>query len=189
MTFREKACLIDGKGMQRTIQRLAHEILEWNRGVAQLAIIGIQTRGVHLAERIAAVIKTIEGESPQMGRLDITFYRDDFRTRLRQPELQGTHIHFELEGLNVVLVDDVFYTGRTVRAALDAVMDIGRPESIRLAVLIDRGHRQLPIRADFVGRNVPTAAGEEIKVQMKEIDATDAVYLLELAEGGDDAAA
>jgi pyrimidine operon attenuation protein / uracil phosphoribosyltransferase len=184
MTFKEKACLIDAKDMQRTIRRLAHEILEWNHGVDKLAIIGIQTRGVYLCERIAQVISEIEETSPAMGRLDITFYRDDFRTRLRQPELKGTHVHFELEGLNVVLVDDVLYTGRTVRAALDAVMDIGRPENIRLAVLVDRGHRQLPIRADFIGRNIPTAEGEEVQVQMREMDERDAVYLLEM-EGED----
>jgi pyrimidine operon attenuation protein/uracil phosphoribosyltransferase len=170
--------------MQRTIRRLAHEILEWNHGVDNLAIIGIQTRGVFLSQRIAEVIGEIEETTPAMGRLDITFYRDDFRTRLRQPELKGTHVHFELEGLNVVLVDDVFYTGRTVRAALDAIMDIGRPENIRLAVLVDRGHRELPIRADFIGRNIPTAEGEEVQVQMRETDEKDAVYLLEM-EGED----
>ncbi len=186
MTFNEKACLIDEQGMQRTIQRLAHEILEWNRGVEKLAIIGIQTRGVYLAERIAALIENLEDVKPEMGRLDITFYRDDFRARLKQPELRGTHIHFELEGMHVVLVDDVLHTGRTIRAALDAVMDIGRPEFVRLAVLVDRGHRQLPIRADFVGRNLPTAPGEEVQVHMRESDASDAVYLMELAEEDDD---
>lgn len=174
-----KAKLIDEKGLDRTITRLAHEILERNKGTENLVLVGIRTRGAPLAQRIADKIRQIEGIDVPLGTLDITLYRDDFRRRLRQPVVQTTDIPFDLDDKNVVLVDDVLYTGRTTRAALDALMDFGRPSRIQLAVLVDRGHRELPIKADFVGKNVPTSIGEEVRVHLKEVDGEDAVLLVE----------
>jgi pyrimidine operon attenuation protein/uracil phosphoribosyltransferase len=170
--------IIDEKGFERTVTRLAHEILERNKGVETIAIVGIRTRGEFLARRLAASIKAIEKRDVDFGMLDITLYRDDLQIRLDKPELKGTEIHFDVSGRNIILVDDVLYTGRTIRAALDELMDLGRPATIQLAVLVDRGHRELPIRADFVGKNIPTADDEEVRVSMKEIDGSDSVVVL-----------
>lgn len=182
MVFRRKALLIDEAGMRRTVTRLAHEIIEKNKGGDGLALVGMQTRGVHLARRIAEQIQKIEGIEVPMGSLDVSFYRDDWRLRLKQPEVQATEIGFDIHELNLVLVDDVLFTGRTVRAALDALMDLGRPARIQLAVLVDRGHRELPIRPDFTGKNVPTALGEEVRVRMSEADGKEGVWLVEETE-------
>jgi pyrimidine operon attenuation protein/uracil phosphoribosyltransferase len=180
MDYKVKAVLVDAAGFNRTITRLAHEIIERNRGTEQLGFVGMQTRGVYLAGRIARKIEEIEGTHIPVGVLDTTLYRDDYRTALKQPKVQVTEIPFDLYSMNVVLVDDVLYTGRTVRAALDALMDLGRPTRIQLAVLVDRGHRELPIKPDFVGRNVPTSINEEVRVQMAEVDGEDAVWLVEV---------
>ncbi len=176
-----KATLIDAAGFNRTITRLAHEIIERNRGTEKLGLVGMQTRGVYIARRIASKIEEIEHIALPVGILDTTMYRDDYRTALKQPGVQVTEIPYDLYDINVVLVDDVLYTGRTVRAALDAIMDIGRPKRIQLAVLADRGHRELPIKPDFVGKNIPTSINEEVTVHMKEVDGEDAVYLVEVA--------
>lgn len=174
-----KSKLIDGQGFDRTLTRLAHEILERNKGSETIAIVGIRTRGEFLARRLANKIKDIEHKELQIGFLDITLYRDDLRGKLGQPVLQGTEISFDVTGKNVILIDDVLYTGRTVRAALDELIDLGRPATIQLAVFVDRGHRELPIKADFVGKNIPTSPGEEVRVLMNEIDGEDAVILTE----------
>lgn len=173
-----KARIIDASGMERTVTRLSHEILERNKGAGNIVIVGIRTRGEPLAKRIAARIEASEKVKLNIGFLDITLYRDDLLGKLEQPEMKGTDILFDINGKDVVLVDDVLYTGRTIRAALDGLTDIGRPRSIQLAVLIDRGHRQLPIKADFVGKNVPTSADESIRVHLKEIDGEDEVLLM-----------
>lgn len=179
MAEKIKATVLTGEDMNRIITRLAHEILEKNRGSENLVLVGLRTRGAYLATRISSKIKQIEGKSIPTGFLDATLYRDDFRTRLKQPAVEVTNIPFAIDEKNIVLVDDVLYTGRTVRAALDALMDFGRPARIYLAVLVDRGHRELPIKADFVGKNIPTSIGEEIRVKMAEIDDGDAVELIE----------
>ena len=171
--------LIDSAAMGRAITRIAHEILEKNKGTEDLVLIGIRTRGVPLAERLAAKIEEIEGVKLPTGILDITLYRDDLSTVAQQPIVHRTEIPFDITGKKVVLVDDVLYTGRTVRAALDALIDLGRPLQIQLAIMIDRGHRELPIRADFVGKNLPTSKDEVVDVNFKEIDEKDAVLLLE----------
>ena len=171
--------LIDSAAMGRAITRIAHEILEKNKGTDDLVLIGIRTRGVPLAERLAAKIEEIEGIKLPTGILDITLYRDDLSTVAQQPIVHRTEIPFDITGKKVVLVDDVLYTGRTVRAALDALIDLGRPLQIQLAIMIDRGHRELPIRADFVGKNLPTSKEEVVDVNFKEIDEKDAVLLLE----------
>ncbi len=170
--------ILDAQNFTRTVSRLSHEIVERNRGANSIGMVGIRTRGQYLARRIAAAILQMEGIAVPMGTLDITLYRDDLRGKLEQPRLNTTDILYDVAGKDIVLVDDVLFTGRTVRAALNALMDIGRPASIQLAVLIDRGHRELPIKADFVGKNVPTSLAEEIKVQMTEVDGVDAVFLL-----------
>jgi pyrimidine operon attenuation protein / uracil phosphoribosyltransferase len=180
MDYSVKAVLVDAAGFNRTITRLAHEIIERNRGTERLGFVGMQTRGVYLAGRIAQKIEEIEGTKLPVGVLDTTMYRDDYRTALKQPKVQVTQIPFDLYNMNVVLVDDVLFTGRTVRAALDALMDLGRPARIQLAVLVDRGHRELPIKPDFVGRNVPTSINEEVRVRMQEVDGEDAVLLVEV---------
>jgi len=182
MDYKVKAVLVDSAGFARTITRLAHEIIERNRGTERLAFVGMQTRGVYLAQRLARKVEEIEGTALPVGVLDTTMYRDDFRTALKQPQVRVTEIPFDLYNMNVVLVDDVLYTGRTVRAALDALMDLGRPKRIQLAVLVDRGHRELPIKPDFVGRNVPTSINEEVRVRMTEIDSEDAVLLVEVQQ-------
>jgi pyrimidine operon attenuation protein/uracil phosphoribosyltransferase len=184
MDFRIKAKLITSDDMRRIIIRLAHEILEKNRGVKDLVIIGIYTRGAYLATRISKKIEEIENHKIPTGYLDSTLYRDDFRTRLKQPKVQVTNISFQIDEKNIVLVDDVLYTGRTIRAALDALMDFGRPNRIDLAVLVDRGHREMPLKADFVGKNIPTSVGEEVRVKLKEVDDEDCVNLVEQVSGG-----
>lgn len=180
----KKTKIIDAAGFQRTINRLAHEVVEMGKGVENLAVVGIRTRGDHLARRIVKKIEEIERRTVQVGTLDITMYRDDLRGRLDQPQLQSTEILFDVTGRIIVLVDDVLYTGRTIRAALNALTDIGRPSRIELLVLIDRGHRELPVKADFVGKNVPTSPNQEIKVLMEEADGEDAVFLVEKDDGG-----
>jgi pyrimidine operon attenuation protein/uracil phosphoribosyltransferase len=180
MALREKALIIDMKEMSRMIVRIAHEIVERNAGTNGVALVGIRRRGVPLAERIAEQIKRIEGVEVPRGSLDITFYRDDLERVAHQPVVGTTDILFDIEDMVVVLVDDVLYTGRTVRAAMDALMDYGRPRAIQLAVLVDRGHKELPIRADFVGKNVPTSHREVVSVRLKPIDDEDAVFIREL---------
>ncbi|MBA4407518.1 bifunctional pyr operon transcriptional regulator/uracil phosphoribosyltransferase PyrR [bacterium] len=173
-----KAKVIDEEGLNRTLTRLAHEILEKNKGSKNLVLIGMRTRGEFIGERIRNKIKEIDNSEPNFGVLDITLYRDDFRTRLKQPEISVTNITVDLNDRDIILIDDVLYTGRTVRAALDALMDLGRPNTIQLCVLVDRGHRELPIRADFIGKNIPTSINEEVRVRIKETDGEDAVYLV-----------
>ena len=183
MERKVKAKIIDEVGLKRTTTRLAHEILEQNRGAEHLVIVGIRTRGAYLAQRIIKQIAAIEGKNIPLGILDITMYRDDFRERLKQPVVQQTEIPFDLYEKNVVLVDDVLYTGRTTRAALEALMSFGRPARIQLAVLVDRGHRELPIKSDYVGKNIPTSIGEEVQVKMREVDDEDCVLLVESPSG------
>lgn len=177
-----KQTLIDAKGFARTVTRLAHEIIERNKGAETLGIVGIRTRGDLLARRIAHKISLMENISVPIGSLDITLYRDDLRGKLNQPQLKTTDILYDIHDKNIILVDDVLFTGRTVRSALNALMDIGRPASIQLAVFIDRGHRQLPIKADFIGKNIPTSFTQQVQVMMSEIDGEDAVYLVEKGE-------
>lgn len=180
MKTKVKAKLVDAAGFSRTITRIAHEIIERNRGTERLGLVGMQTRGVYIAKRVAAKIREIENIDVPVGVLDATLYRDDYRTSLRQPSVQQTEIPFDLYDMNVVMVDDVLYTGRTVRAALEAIMDNGRPKRVQLAVMVDRGHRELPIKPDFIGKNVPTSMNEEVQVQMMEVDQEDAIYLVEV---------
>jgi pyrimidine operon attenuation protein/uracil phosphoribosyltransferase len=184
MNFRIKAKLITRDDLRRIITRLAHEILEKNHGIKDLVIIGLRTRGAFVAERISKKIEEIEGHAVPTGFLDVTLYRDDFRKRLKHPEVQVTNIPFQIDEKNVTLVDDVLFTGRTIRAALDALMDFGRPNKISLAVLVDRGHRELPIKADFVGKNIPTSIGEEVRVKISEVDNEDCIFLVEQVSGG-----
>lgn len=172
-----KAKILDDKAIGRSITRLAHEIIEKNKGVDKVVLVGILSRGVPIANRIAEKILEIEGKAVKVGELDITLYRDDLSKVGENPIVNGSNISFDLSDKHVVLVDDVIYTGRTVRAALDAVMDFGRPKTIQLAVLVDRGHRELPIRADFVGKNVPTSTKEIIKVRIAEVDGIDEVCI------------
>ncbi len=173
-----KAKVIDEEGLNRTLTRLAHEILEKNKGSKNLVLIGMRTRGEFIGERIKNKIREIDNSEPSFGVLDITLYRDDFRKRLKQPEISVTNITYDVNEKDIILIDDVLYTGRTVRAALDALMDLGRPNTIQLCVLVDRGHRELPIRADFIGKNIPTSINEEVRVRIKETDGEDAVYLV-----------
>ena len=172
---------MDEAEIRRALTRIAHEILEKNKGAGRLALVGIANRGDELAGRLAAEIERIEGVHVPVGVLDITFYRDDIGLRAEAPEVHETSIDFGITGATVVLVDDVLFTGRTIRAALDALVDFGRPRAIQLAVLVDRGHRELPIRADFVGKNVPTRLDEEVRVLVRELDGEDAVEVLEKA--------
>jgi pyrimidine operon attenuation protein / uracil phosphoribosyltransferase len=167
--------------IRRATIRLSHEIVEKQAGTGDLALIGIQRRGVPLARRIAESINEHEGAVIPVGALDITFYRDDLSLVAQQPVVKGTELPFDLNGLTVVLVDDVLYTGRTIRAAMDALVDFGRPQAIRLAVLVDRGHRELPIRADHVGKNVPTSREELVRVHLIEVDGEDGVDIEHLA--------
>ncbi|KYO66739.1 bifunctional pyr operon transcriptional regulator/uracil phosphoribosyltransferase PyrR [Thermovenabulum gondwanense] len=175
----EKARIMDQKLMDRAITRISHEILEKNRGAMDIALIGIKRRGVPLAERIANKIYQFEGIKVPVGILDITLYRDDLSELSEKPLINTTHVPFDVKGKIIILVDDVIYTGRTVRAALDAVIDMGRPKAIQLAVLIDRGHRELPIRPDYVGKNVPTSNDEVVKVKLQEIDGEDCVLIFQ----------
>lgn len=177
-----KKILVDADGVRRALVRISHEILEKNGGLEDLVLIGVRTRGVPLAKRIADNMEQIEGQKVPVGILDITLYRDDLSTIAQQPVVHKTEIDFDVTGKTLVLVDDVLYTGRTVRAALDAIIDLGRPSSIQLAVLVDRGHRELPIRADYVGKNIPTSQHEVIHVALAEIDGQDQVVLQEFLE-------
>jgi pyrimidine operon attenuation protein/uracil phosphoribosyltransferase len=182
MKFREKAKIMDSDGVRRALVRIAHEVVERNKGTEGLVIVGIRRRGVAIAQRLGQYIKEVEERDVPTGILDITLYRDDLTTRADQPLVQKTEIPFPVTGKKVVLVDDVLYTGRTVRAAMDALIDLGRPQSIQLAVLVDRGHRELPIRADYVGKNVPTSSKEQVSVMMKEFDGEDCVTIEEAVE-------
>jgi pyrimidine operon attenuation protein/uracil phosphoribosyltransferase len=174
-----KSKIVDSEGFTRIITRISHEILEKNKGSKDLVLMGMRTRGEFLGKRIQEKIKEIEGIELPFAVLDVTLYRDDFRTRLKQPEVSVTNITFDITEKNIILIDDVLYTGRTVRSALDAIMDLGRPNTIQFVVLVDRGHRELPLKADYVGKNIPTSLNEEIKVKMSEIDGEDAVYLID----------
>ena len=182
MALREKAEIVDADGLKRIVMRIAHEIVERNKGVDDLVLVGIKRRGVPLAERIAERIVEFEGRSPILGSLDITLYRDDLSLVAQQPVVGGSEIPVDVRGKVVVLIDDVLYTGRTIRAAMDALIDFGRPRSIQLAVVIDRGHRELPIRADYVGKNVPTSRREVIGVKLVEVDGVDSVVIKETDE-------
>mgnify|MGYP000164961203 CR=1 FL=1 len=180
MKLLPKAKIMDENEIKRALLRISHEILEKNKGIKDLALIGIQTRGVYLAQRIQKFIEKIEGVKLPLGVLDITLYRDDLTRIGLNPQVKSTQLPFDLTDKNIVLIDDVLYTGRTVRCALDEIMDFGRPNRIYLAVLIDRGHRELPIRADFVGKNIPTSKKEHVEVKLKEIDSEDAVYIYQI---------
>jgi pyrimidine operon attenuation protein / uracil phosphoribosyltransferase len=169
--------VMDGDAIRRAITRIAHEILERNKGTEGLALVGIRSRGIHIADRIAATIRSIETVDVPRGIVDITLYRDDLSRAEQTPHVRGTEIPFSVEGKSIVLVDDVLYTGRTIRAAMDALMDFGRPANIQLAVLVDRGHRELPIRADYVGKNLPTSRQQSVQVRIAEMDGVDVVEL------------
>jgi len=178
--------IMDEPTMDRTLTRIAHEILEKHKGIEKLELVGIRSRGVPLARRLGGKIQSIEGTGIPVGILDINLYRDDLTAISEHPVLRKTEIPFKVDGMKIVLVDDVLFTGRTIRAALDALIDLGRPRLIQLCVLIDRGHRELPIRADYVGKNVPTALDQQVKVSLKESDGRDAVEIV--PAGGRDAA-
>jgi len=177
MKITTKARVMDADDIRRAMTRIAHEILERNGGVDGLALVGIQTRGAFLARRIAAEVKDIEDVVVPVGILDITLYRDDLQTVADQPVVNESDIPFDIQGKTLILVDDVLYTGRTVRAALDEIVDFGRPKSVQLAVVVDRGHRELPIRADYVGKNVPTSDSEAVAVRITEKDGADEVLI------------
>lgn len=166
----KKTQIMDDRQIQRTITRMAHEIIERNKGVEDVILVGIRRRGVPIAERIAAAIAQVEGKAVPVGSVDITFYRDDLSHTSKDPTIRQTDVPFDIQGKTVVLVDDVLYTGRTVRAAMEALMKMGRACRIQLAVLVDRGHRELPIRADFAGKNIPTAQAEFVRVNVPEFD-------------------
>lgn len=175
------ATLMDAKAMDRALTRISHEILERNKGAGNIYLVGIQRRGVPIAQRIADKIESFEGTRPDVGVLDITFYRDDLSLLNDNPVVNATHINNAVTGTRIILVDDVIYTGRTIRAAIEAIFDMGRPELIQLAVLIDRGHRELPFRPDYVGKNVPTSRSERIEVSVSEFDGHDEVILEDTA--------
>lgn len=177
--WQDKTALMDGDAIRRALIRVSHEIVEKNKGGSDLILVGIRTRGVPLAERLAEEIRKIEATPVTTGILDITLYRDDLSRLGYQPQVRETKIPANMNGKTVILVDDVLYTGRTIRAALDAIMDIGRPQAIQLAVLIDRGHRELPIRADYVGKNVPTSHRENVQVELMETEGVDRVVIQE----------
>ena len=178
MTANGTRLVMDARAIQRALVRIAHEILERNRGTADLALVGIRSRGVHLAERIRQALHEIEGGGlVPFGVVDITLYRDDLDRGLQNPAVRGTDMPFPVEGRQILLVDDVLFTGRTVRAAMDALVDFGRPRSVQLAVLVDRGHRELPIRADYVGKNLPTSRREQVQVRLAEADGVDEVVI------------
>lgn len=180
--MKKKTTVLDAAAINRGLTRVAHEILERNKGGDNLVLVGIKTRGVPLAKRLQEKIQQIEDITVPIGEIDITLYRDDLQQKSQEPELLSANIEVDIENKTVVLVDDVLYTGRTVRAAMDAVMDIGRPAQIQLAVLTDRGHRELPIRADYVGKNIPTSKEEVIAVKLTEHDGTDEVSIFELTK-------
>ena len=180
--LREKGRLMSSSEIERTLVRLAHEIVERNNGAANVGLVGIKRRGIPLAQRIGKLIETIERQPVDVGMLDISFYRDDLTTRDVRPVVEKGEIGFDIEGRDIILMDDVLYTGRTIRAALDALFDHGRPKSVQLLVLIDRGHRELPIEARFIGRIVPTSRREIIEVKLREVDSDEQVLLVELVE-------
>ncbi len=182
MTLKEKSRILDKEAMSRALERIAHEIIEKVGRIEEVVIVGIKNRGAHLGVRLADVIKKISGKAPSVGALDITLYRDDLTQVSEQPVVHATEIDFAIDEKKVVLVDDVLYTGRTIRCALDALIDFGRPREIQLAVLIDRGHRELPIRADYVGKNVPTSLNEVVEVRLAETDGRDEVVICEKVE-------
>ena len=177
----QKAVVLDEQAIGRALTRISHQIIEKNKGIEDCVLVGIRTRGIFIAERLAAKIKEIEGKPIPVGELDITLYRDDLtkKTEDQEPLVKGSDIPVEMRDKKVILVDDVLYTGRTVRAGLDAIMDLGRPSSIQLAVLVDRGHRELPIRADYVGKNIPTSSSEKVVVELLEVDKLDQVSIFE----------
>lgn len=179
--MQQKAVVLDEKAITRALTRIAHEIIEKNKGIEDCILVGIRTRGIYLARRLAERIQKIEGASIPVGELDITLYRDDLtkKTEGQDPLVKGSNISSDINNQKVILVDDVLYTGRTVRAALDALVDIGRPSSVQLAVLVDRGHRELPIRADYVGKNIPTSSSERIVVELAEVDESERVSIYE----------
>lgn len=179
MGLRDKAKIMDTEQVDKTLTRIAHEIMEKNKDVEGIAVVGIRTRGAFLAERLAKKIKEIEKKEPRLGILDITLYRDDLTTIAEQPVVHKTEIEFDIQDKIIILVDDVLYTGRTIRCALDALIDFGRPRGIQLVALIDRGHRELPIRADYVGKNIPTSQNEIVQVKLEEIDGIDEVMIQE----------
>lgn len=174
-----KATLMSADDISRALKRIAHQIIEKNHGTGDICLIGIRTRGVPLAERLAANIRAIEGSRPPVGELDITLYRDDLSRISDAPDVKGSRVDFSVEDKTVVLVDDVIYTGRTARAALDAVMELGRPARVQLCALIDRGHTELPIRANFIGKNIPTSLDELVAVRLRETDDEEAVKLFD----------
>jgi len=178
------ATVMSAEDIRRAITRIAHEIVERNGGVDGVDLVGIADRGDDLARRLASEIERIEDRAVPVGALDITFYRDDIGLRAEAPEVHETRIGFDVSGATVVLVDDVLFTGRTIRSAMDALMDFGRPRAIQLAVLVDRGHRELPIRADFVGKNVPTSRADDVRVEIVELDGRDEVTVTPHGEGG-----
>ena len=180
--------LMNKKDLERALTRMAHEIIEKSKGISRLCLIGIQRGGVYLAQRLAAKIQEIERKEVPVGSLDIALYRDDLNIRKQQPVVRRTEVPFEVNDLKIVLVDDVLFTGRSIRSAMDALIDIGRPASIQLAVLIDRGHRELPIKADFVGKNIPTSLSETVEVQMEEEGLEDGVMLRKSKSVEDDGA-
>jgi len=169
--------LLDKTDIDRAITRMAHEIIEKNKGITALCLVGIQRGGVHIAKRLSSVLETIEGKNIPVGTLDITLYRDDINVKKVQPVVRRTEVNCDIDNKKVVLVDDVLFTGRSIRAAMDAIMDLGRPSAVQLAVLVDRGHRELPIKADFVGKNIPTSKDENVKVQLEEEGSEDKVVL------------
>lgn len=170
--------VVDNVTMKRALTRITYEIIERNHSIQDIALVGIKTRGIYIAQRIATRLKQLEQIDVPVGELDITLYRDDMKVNAQdEPELHSSNIPFSIEGKEVILVDDVLFTGRTIRAAMDAVMDFGRPRKISLAVLVDRGHRELPIRADYVGKNIPTAMTEEIVVEVEEVDGEDRILI------------
>lgn len=174
---------MDSHALDLALTRITHQILERNRDFSKFGVVGMQTRGVYLAQRITSKINELENVNLVSGTLDVTLYRDDYRNAFKQPKVQITDIPFDINEMNLVLVDDVLYTGRTVRAALDALMDFGRPKSIQLAVLIDRGNRELPIRADYVGKKITTLRNQVVSLKVSEIDGEDSLWLMELEEG------
>lgn len=182
MKFKEKAKILDAVGIERAITRIAHEIIENNKVINNLVIVGIKLRGAYLAERLAKAIKSIENIDVPVGSLDITLYRDDLTELSTQPIVHATNLDFDITGKKIVLVDDVLFTGRTIRCALSELIDFGRPHEIQLAVLVDRGHRELPIKADYVGKNVPTSLSEIIEVRLSDVDGIDEVVISEKAE-------
>ncbi len=178
--------LMSPEDIQRALVRIAHEIVERNKGASDIILVGMQTRGVPLARRLATTIQSLEGITILVGSLDISLYRDDLSSLSLKPTVHRTDIPVDVADKQVVLIDDVFYTGRSIRAAMDALIDLGRPQSIQLAVLVDRGHRELPIRADYVGKNIPTSRDEEIKVYVREVDDEDKVTIISPSKGATD---